>query len=169
MKVPNNTTEEKLLQTIEKVINKTAPRYTFHGYTVDDIKQESFIICMEALDRYDEARPLENFLSANLSNRLKNFVRDNHFVSSTDKERAKILQPAQLDYEEAIIEEDNVEQIHECIDQEYFNHLIDIHLPANMRMEYLKIINGAYVNKQRKTEIINYIKYILTENEYEKV
>ena len=168
MKIPSNTTEQQLLQTIEKVISKTAPRYTFYGYTVDDIKQESFIICIEALDRYDEARPLENFLSANLSNRLKNFVRDNHFVSSTDKERIKILQPAQLDYEEAIIEEDNVEEIHEHIDQEYFNYLIDIHLPASMRMEYLKILNGAYVNKQRKTEIINYIKYILTENEYEK-
>ena len=46
---------------------------------------------MEALNRYDEARPLENFLSVNLSNRLKNFVRDNHFVGDEKRRKAKSI------------------------------------------------------------------------------
>ena len=76
-------TDEQVLETMDLVINRIAPRYTFYGYAVNDIKQESYIICIEALERYDEKRPLENFLSVNLSNRLKNFIRDNYFYSGS--------------------------------------------------------------------------------------
>jgi len=85
MKIPSNMTESQLMKSIETVVNRIAPKYTFNGYDVDDIKQESFLICVDALDRYDENRPLENFLSVHLSNRLKNFVRDNFYVSGTDE------------------------------------------------------------------------------------
>ena len=84
MKIPSNMTDEQVLETMELVINRIAPRYTFYGYTVSDIKQESYIICIEALERYDEKRPLENFLSVNLSNRLKNFIRDNYFIAESN-------------------------------------------------------------------------------------
>ena len=90
MKIPQGMTEQEVVSQITKVCDRIAPKYTFYGYTVDDIKQESFMICMDALKRYDENRPLENFLSVNLSNRLKNFVRDNHFISTDNNERVKI-------------------------------------------------------------------------------
>ena len=96
-------TEQQVIDQIKIVCDRISPRYTFYGYTVDDIKQEAFIICMEALNRYDEARPLENFLSVNLSNRLKNFVRDNHFIGDENVDRQKVYQPAQLDYEDSIV------------------------------------------------------------------
>ena len=41
----------KYLDTIQIIINRIAPKYTFQGYDVDDIKQESFLICADALDR----------------------------------------------------------------------------------------------------------------------
>lgn len=169
MKIPSNMTEEEVLAVIEKVVNKTAAKYTFYGYTVDDIKQESFIICIEALERYDQKRPLENFLSVNLSNRLKNFVRDNYFVSNTDQERVKLIQPAQLDYEESLIgEEDEIDTLYQNIDVREYATLIDIHLPSSMRMDYLKMINGVYVTKQRKEEIIDYIKDNIMDIQYEE-
>ena len=87
MRIPSGMTEEQ-------VIN-----------TVDDIKQEAFIICIEALNRYEEGRPLENFLSVNLSNRLKTFMRDNYFTGSSNEKRKKVFQPAQLDYEDHIIDD----------------------------------------------------------------
>ena len=80
MNIPKNMTKEEVLDKIKLVVDRISPKYTFHGYDVDDIKQEAFMICMDALDRYDQKRPLENFLSVNLSNRLKNFVRDNHYI-----------------------------------------------------------------------------------------
>ena len=169
MKIPNNMKEDAVISVINKVVDKTAAKYTFYGYTVDDIKQESFIICIEALERYDQKRPLENFLSVNLSNRLKNFVRDNYFVSNTDQERVKLIQPAQLDYEESLIgEEDEIDTLYQNIDVREYATLIDIHLPSSMRMDYLKMINGVYVTKQRKEEIIDYIKDNIMDIQYEE-
>ena len=48
MKIPTGMTELEVVEQIEKVCNRIAPKYTFYGYTLDDIKQEAFIICMEA-------------------------------------------------------------------------------------------------------------------------
>jgi len=169
MKTPSNMTEEETIQTINKVINKTAPKYTFYGYTVDDIKQESFIICIDALQRYDEKRPLENFLSVNLSNRLKNFIRDNHFIANSDDERIKVLQPAQLDYEENLLDEKGKYSIDEThFDYLYISTHIDRLLPAIMRMDYLKMIAGVYLPKARKEEITGKIMEIMEDFGYEE-
>jgi len=169
MKIPSNTTEKETLKVIDKVINKTAAKYTFYGYTVDDIKQESYIICIEALERYDENRPLENFLSSNLSNRLKNFVRDNYFLSNTDSERVKVIQPAQLDYEEKLVDSFEKYSIREeNVDSNYLSENIDRLLPSSMRMDYLKMLDNIYINKSRKLEINEKILEIMQEIGYEE-
>ena len=167
MNVPKGMTEQQVIDQINIVCSRISPRYTFYGYTVDDIKQESFIICMEALNRYDGIRPLENFLSVNLSNRLKNFVRDNHFLSNENTDRQKVYQPAQLEYEDYIIDEENKFSIsYEHIQKEEMVAAIDKYLPANMRMDYLKMINDVYITKQRREEITAMIVEILEEHGY---
>ena len=167
MNVPKGMTEQQVIDQINVVCNRISPRYTFYGYTIDDIKQESFIICMEALNRYDGIRPLENFLSVNLSNRLKNFVRDNHFLSNENTDRQKVYQPAQLEYEDYIIDEENKFSIsYEHIQKEEMVAAIDKYLPANMRMDYLKMINDVYITKQRREEITAMIVEILEEHGY---
>ena len=167
MKTPKGMTEQQVVDQIKVVCNRIAPRYTFYGYTVEDIKQESFIICMEALNRYDEERPLENFLSVNLSNRLKNFVRDNHFIGNENEERQKVAQPAQLDFDDSIVDEaGKCETSHDKIEYEEMIYAINTYLPANLRMDYLKMINDVYITKQRREEIIDIIKGILEEHGY---
>ena len=167
MKLPKGMTEQQVIDQINIVCNRISPRYTFYGYTVDDIKQESFIICMEALNRYDGIRPLENFLSVNLSNRLKNFVRDNYFLSNENTERQKVYQPAQLEYEDYIVDEENKLSIsYDHIQKEEMVDAINKYLPANMRMDYLKMINDVYITKQRREEITNIIIDILQEHGY---
>ena len=167
MKTPKGMTEQQVIDQIDIVCNRIAPRYTFYGYTVDDIKQESFIICMEALNRYDGIRPLENFLSVNLSNRLKNFVRDNHFLGNENTDRQKVYQPAQLDYEDYIVDEENKFSItYDHIQKEEIVDAINKYLPANMRMDYLKMINDVYITKQRREEITAMIVDILQEHGY---
>ena len=163
MKELKNMTKQETINQIDKVINKIAPRYTFYGYTLDDIKQESFIICMDALDRYDEKRPLENFLSVHLSNRLKNFIRDNHFISYED-EKGRIIQPAQLENEHTIVDnKDDFGVSDESLDYKEMIKLINLKLPASMRFDYLKVINDVYVSKKRRDEIVTTITEILEE------
>ena len=155
-------TEQQVTDQIMTVVNRIASKYTFYGYTVDDLKQEAFIICMDALNRYDGERRLENFLSVNLSNRLKNFVRDNHFTNNDPPGRINVLRPAQLD------NEDSLEEV--CIDEsggidmKDMIGIINRDLPPSMRMDYLKMINDVYIPVARKEYIKNTIKSILEDN-----
>jgi DNA-directed RNA polymerase specialized sigma24 family protein len=165
MNTPKDMTDEQVVDTITLVCNRIAPKYTFYGYTVDDIKQEAFIICIEALNRYDGIRPLENFLSVNLSNRLKTFMRDNYFTGSSSENRKKVFQPAQLDFEDHIIDEkDTFATTYDDLDTKDMINVIDQHIPANFRMDYLKIVNDIYVPKARRQEIISTVKQILEDH-----
>ncbi|NDG29759.1 sigma-70 family RNA polymerase sigma factor [bacterium] len=163
MKIPSNMTESQLMKSIETVVNRIAPKYTFNGYDVDDIKQESFLICLDALDRYDENRPLENFLSVHLSNRLKNFVRDNFYVSGTDEEKKKLLNPKSIGTEDIILDHSiNFDPI----ELDEVNKIVDKILPSHFRSDYLKILNNIYVSKNRRNEITEAVLNILRENGY---
>lgn len=169
MIIPSGMSPEQVLRQIEKVVKRIAPKYTFYGYTVEDISQESFIICMEALPRYDATRPLENFLSVHLSNRLKNFIRDNHFTNTEDENKVRVMKPAQLDHEHSLVDQRNVFVVDEdAIDCVEMSKLIDKKLPAQYRMDYLKMKNDAYISRNRREEIITVITEILTEHGYEK-
>lgn len=169
MIIPSGMTSDQVVRQIEKVVKRIAPKYTFYGYTVEDISQESFIICMEALPRYDATRPLENFLSVHLSNRLKNFVRDNHFTSTEDSNKVRVMKPAQLDHEHSLIDQRNLFAVDEnAIDYGEMSKVIDKKLPAQYRLDYLKMQNEVYVSRHRREEIIIVIREILTENGYEK-
>tara|TARA_B100000073_G_scaffold346283_1_gene357323 strand:+ start:205 stop:723 length:519 start_codon:yes stop_codon:yes gene_type:complete len=168
MRIPSGMTEEQVINTITTVCDRISPKYTFYGYTVDDIKQESFIICIEALNRYEEGRPLENFLSVNLSNRLKTFMRDNYFTGSSNENRKKVFQPAQLDYEDHIIDDKGLfSNSYDGLDMKEMIKAVDKHIPASLRMDYLKITNDIYVAKQRRQEVVDTIKEILEEHGHE--
>ena len=166
MNIPDGMTEQEVVDQIEKVCNRIAPRYTFYGYALDDIKQEAFIICMEALNRYDNSRPLENFLSVNLSNRLKNFVRDNHFIHTDDLDRVRVLKPAQLDHENAVVDANDNNITYDSIEFKNMADIVDVKIPASLRLDYLRMINDVYITKQRREEIIETINEILQESGY---
>lgn len=165
MKIPKNMSKDDVIKQIHTVVNRISPKYTFNGYEVDDIKQEAFIICMDALERYDESRPLENFLSVHLSNRLKNFVRDN-FYTKNETDKKKILSPKQLSYEDYVPEDDFDSDV--TIDAKDMQKIIDRCLPSDYRSDYLKIISDVYVPKKRRDEVILKIKELLAEHNYEE-
>lgn len=160
MKIPKNMTEQQVVDQINIVVNRISARYTFHGYDVEDIKQEAFIICMDALDRYDQKRPLENFLSVHLSNRLKNFVRDNFYIKG-EEEKKRILKPSSLSHEDFVPHDDFDSDNN--IDAQTLCQKVDNKLPSEYRADYLKIINDVYVPKKRREEIIEIIKELLDE------
>jgi DNA-directed RNA polymerase specialized sigma24 family protein len=161
MKIPKNMTEQETMHIIQTVINRIAPRYTFNGYEVDDIKQEAFIICVDALNRYDNCRPLENFLSVNLSNRLKNFVRDN-FGNAKDLEKKKVLSPISF-FHDTNCNSQYYEMDIEEIDQKQLMQLVEAHLPISMREDFLKLINGMNLVSTKREALIKKIKDIINE------
>jgi DNA-directed RNA polymerase specialized sigma24 family protein len=165
MKIPNGMTEQSVLDTINLVIKRIAPKYTFSGYDIEDIKQEAFIICLSALNRYTDGNPLENFLAVNLSNRLKNLIRDNHYLSTDPDSKKKILAPGQLSSEDHT--KYYFENIENTIDFIEISKLIDKYLPVKYRASYLKLINNTPIPKKEKEELIQLIRSIVSDHGYE--
>jgi DNA-directed RNA polymerase specialized sigma24 family protein len=161
MKIPPNMTEEEVMNEITIVIDRISHKYTFYGYEVDDIKQEAFIMCVDAMERYDPSRPLENFLSVHLSNRLKNFVRDNHFTKD-EADKKRIVMPGQLNYEDRLVDQRSYDN--ESIDYQQMSLILDLKLPASVRSDYLKIMHDAHVSKKRRAEVLSLIKEIMEEH-----
>jgi hypothetical protein len=159
MRQLKNHTEEEILDVINVVINRICAAYVIPGYELEDIKQQGILICLEALERYDEIRPLENFLSHNLSNRLKNFVRDNFFLKDDPEGKKKLYKP--LPIEEC---NDQYYEDKKCLDTSRLLDIIDSNLPIKYRQNYLKLLNDVYIPKQDKQELISVLRSICEEN-----
>ena len=168
-------TEAEVLATMTKVVNRIAHKYRFGYYDIDDIKQEAFIIAMEAMDRYDEGRPLENFLAVHISNRLKNFKRDNFFrpdyvppsgkITNDNNTKRFLMEPLDIDnirdeHERNMRGEENI--VDELAKKELMD-IVDTSLDMGLRGDYLRILHGVYVPKPRREQIYESIMQILRE------
>lgn len=163
MRIPSNMTEKEVMDKIQIVIERISRKYVFRGHDLDDIKQQAFIICMEALDRYDETRPLENFLSHNLSNRLKNFVRDNYYTKKDAEKKKKLMRPVELTPDNP---EFSYTANEDFVDFSLLAKIIDVELPAKYRVNYIKLVNGVHLPKSEKNELINVIRGIADKHGY---
>ena len=168
-------TETEVLAIMTTVVNRVAHKYRFGYYDIEDIKQEAFIIAMEAMDRYDEGRPLENFLAVHISNRLKNFKRDNFFrpdyvppsgkITNDNNTKRFLMEPLDIDnirdeHERNMRGEENI--VDELAQKELMN-IIDTSLDMGLRGDYLRILHGVYVPKPRREQIYESIMQILRE------
>ena len=164
MKIPKNMTEEQVISTISKISSRLANKFTFANYEEEDKAQEAFIIGMDAMERYDEIRPLENFLSTHIKNRLINFKRDNYY--RPDEGKAEIIQQGKR----KLLEAQSVDTIQNfLISSESSNSIetrelldyIDVHLPANMRSDYLRFRNDQSLTKTKKAKLIEELRVIM--------
>lgn len=176
MKTPSNMTETETINLILKVSKRLAKKFTFGAYDKEDIEQEAFILGMECLERYDESRPLENFLQVHIRNRLYDLRRDKHFSISRNPEVKKVndkkrllLEPINIrnvrDHNESnMMYDDTV--ANDCV-LEDMKMLIDLFLDTKMRADYIRIKQEVYVTKSRREEIFTAIREILKRNGYE--
>lgn len=70
---------------IERLAKSRSIKGSFAYYEPQDVYQEIWSMCLEALDRYDpEIGPIENYIVCHVSNRLKNLKRDRYFRPGSD-------------------------------------------------------------------------------------
>jgi hypothetical protein len=168
MKIPQNMTEDQVVSTIYKISSRLASKFTFPNYEEDDITQEAFIIGMEALDRYDGVRPLENFLSIHIKNRLKNFKRDNYYrhdegrAEEIQQGKKKLLDAGNMDDMRAFI---STKGSSNSMEERELLDYIDLNLSANMRSDYLRFKNDQTLTKTKRSQLLNELKTIV-ENFY---
>jgi DNA-directed RNA polymerase specialized sigma24 family protein len=160
------------MEIIEKVINRTAPKYTFGYYELEDIKQESYIICLDAMKNYDNNRPLENFLSKHLSNRLKDLKRNKYFRHNVKNESHAKLNEAKknlMDLKQfcQIAEYDHPLDefpLEEKLSTEEALELVMDSIAPSLRNDFLRMANGVSIPPNRRKNVIDAIKEILGED-----
>lgn len=150
------------MKIITKVINRIAPKYTFGFYELDDIKQESYIICLEAMERYDPTKPLENFISKVLSNKLKNLVRDKYFRNSSSEDK-KLLMDLGVSLQDITPPEYDQDIENKISTQEALEKIMS-ELPTAYRNDFLRIANGVNIQSHRKNLLFDKIRSILNED-----
>ena len=179
MKVPKGMKKNEFLKIINKICDRYAYKFQFGYFTPDDIRQEAFIIAVDALERYDESRPLENFLAVHVKNRLNNFKRDRYYRQQKIKDdnldqlnNSKKFLMDTLDIANIRDEkEKNMRLEDDFIDKiaiEELLEIIDEHLDVSLRSDYLRIRDGTYVPKPRREQIIEEITQILRDCGYEE-
>lgn len=80
---------QKLLDEAHPIIERLARSRSANGsfayYERQDVSQEVWCMCLEALGRYNpDIGPIENYLVRHVSNRLKNLKRDKYFRPGSD-------------------------------------------------------------------------------------
>lgn len=164
--------QQEQMAIITKVINRTAPKYIFGFYELEDIKQESYIICINALENYDNNRPLENFLSKHLSNRLKDLKRNKYFRHNTNNESHKKLnavkkklmdlkQFCQIAEYDHPLEDPNLEE--KLTTSEALELVMDMIGPS-LRNDFLRMANDVSISQSKKKAVISKVKEILGED-----
>ena len=155
-------------ETILKVIERIAPRYVFGYYELDDIRQESYIICLEAISKYDKSRPFENFISKHLSNRLKTLIRDKYSRSKIESEKHEKLNQTKKN----LVDLKSVEGQHtlygdDMLDRISTQEAMEIlmqKLPPSMRNNFFRLANGVSIQSAKKNALFAKIKEILGED-----
>jgi RNA polymerase sigma factor (sigma-70 family) len=164
MELPDGLTESDFLDSFNRVVKKIAHKYTFTSYETEDIEQEAFLIAIKSLKDYDASRSLDNFLYVHLSNRLKNFKRDNYYryevgpAQRIQDSKKALLEPIDINELFHVATKDTTSQSAYIVE---LQAIVDEHLPANMRGDYLKIKNKGKIAKSRKANVIKKIQEII--------
>ena len=202
-KLQNNVTEEEFLQVLENISKRLAHKFKFGYHTYEDMKQQAAIFALEGLEKYDNSRPLENFLWTHVRNRLFNYKRDNFqrpdkpcltcpFYDPMNKQsfnqcakfsdknncaeysswfkrnnnKKNIMKP--IGIEDLTNQNMSTDQsIPDIVANEQIIQILDKEIPAQFRASYLKLKYGEKIYKQDLTKLINCIKTILTNHNYD--
>lgn len=179
---------DEVIAIIDKIVSILGQGFSFGYFDINDIRQEARIFGLEAMARYDNKRPLENFLYSHIKNRLINFKRDKFHRSDPpckicheegdhgngeycDKYKAwkkrnsskqNLMRPCDItSVSDKSIERDS-DIINDVATQEMLE-LIDEKLPVELRQVYLQLRSGVSISKAKKKQLEIYIKDILSE------
>lgn len=185
------TLTPKELNAIQLVANRLAHKYKFGYYDIDDIKQEIFLIAIECIDRHDCTKSsLETFLYIHVNNRLKNFKRDRYYRHAqycqkcvdmgsicdncyksrvANASKKNLMDTIDIDSIRDVDHESHMSVYLDLLDHletKEIRKLIDDNLSINMREDYLRLVDGAYVPQHRKKRLEEAIKEIMENNGY---
>lgn len=191
MKLPSNISEAQFVDAVKRICQNIARNYVFGPFTLEDIKQQAFVLAIEALPRYDVSRPLENFLYVHICNRLNNLRRD--FYKQTEapcklcdnrmdgdtahtdsrfcdqhrqwlvknSRKHRVVQPADITVSDSSSYAAS-DNVLEKLEQEELLVKIDKFLPVEHRSAYLKLREGVALPKAKLEELLAVLRKVLS-------
>jgi DNA-directed RNA polymerase specialized sigma24 family protein len=76
--LPHGIDEKEFLRVVDNISKRLGYKFKFGYHDFDDMKQQAYIFALEGVQKYDNKRPLENFLWTHIRNRLFNYKRNNY-------------------------------------------------------------------------------------------
>jgi len=188
--VPPGKTEKDVLESIEKAVRILAPTFVFGYYSLEDIQQEARIMGLEAMEGYDNVRPLDNFVYTHIRNRLCNLIRNklrrndppckkchsgtacqadgaycNKYASWLQRNSAKANLMSPRDIEHLSEEQESKARTESSVEQDAEQaeliRLVDEKLPIELRSVYLQMKAGVSVPKSKRRLVIQAVQDIL--------
>lgn len=191
LKIPKNHSEQEVLDVIDNIANRLCYKFKFGYHSPEDMKQQARLFAWEGLEKYDNKRPLENFLWTHVRNRLYNFKRNNYSrlekpcdtcefyinkkcTAFVDQEECNLYK-GWLDRNNAkknlmhsiSVEFDQKESTTSSVGTLFAKEvveLLDAELHVRFREDWIRLLNNLRLNKIRKDRILEEIKSILKEN-----
>ena len=156
------------MEIIHAVVDRIAPNHKFGFYDVNDIKQEAYIMALEAMEDYDGLRPLENFISKHVSNRLKNLRRDKYSRKTLNTQnhsdlnaKKRLLMDIGFSFNCNLSYENDLEQ--DLSTREAVNKVLSELTPA-LKKDFFRLANKAPIQDYRKKAVYAAVKEILHED-----
>ena len=81
--IPENLNEEELIEVIKDAARPHLKKYCFLGHTEEDMLQLAIMYGIDGSHRWDGKRPIKNFLSVHIKNRLYNYKRKHSIKMET--------------------------------------------------------------------------------------
>lgn len=172
---------------VKNIINMVANANTFGSYTKQDISQEIWLMCLEALPRFDNKRSLYNFLLTHVKHRLKNLKRNKFFrhecpcklcsfkeQGKTEHEDgqycARYLKWYEMNLSKSSLASslgrdfdrdayvDECESHEETVARKDLFDSIEANIPAHLRKLYLKLKSGINISKIEREEVLVFLR-----------
>jgi len=164
---------------IEKIATARQAGNPFAYFEPKDLYQETWFMCLEALERYDpDIGPLENYLNRHVANRMKNLMRDRYFrpgydVATSGHARTKmnLVNALPLDCGDAI--EDGVllgssqvgsDPTESLLCEETIDYIYD-RLPSEFIEVFEDMLGNNKIRKPLEDEVLAEIAKILVDRE----
>lgn len=138
------------LDIIMDIADSASSAYSSFSLEKEDLRQEVFLFCVDALERYDGISPLENFLRKHVKNRVLNLIRYN-------KKRKIIQETVDVDALKEVLSYEPKDILEE---QELLS-IIEEELSINERKVLMKMLDGIPVVNSRRTYVREKVREII--------
>lgn len=141
---------EGSLEIIMRIADSLSEAYRSKTLPKDDLRQEVFLFCVDAMTRYDGRAPLENFLRKHARNRILNLIRYN-------KRRKVLHDTVDVDSLKEVLAYNPTDRMES---EELFS-IINEELNTQERKVLMKMLDGVSVSVSRKNHVREKVREII--------